>query len=63
MRILIAYDSLSGNTRDLARMVRGCCEARGHDVTWSCPVREFGHSVNTVGAASVLSPSSLEWAA
>ena len=34
MRILIAYDSLSGNTRDLARMVRGCCEARGHDVTW-----------------------------
>lgn len=34
MRILIAYDSLSGNTRDLARMVRSCCEARGHAVTW-----------------------------
>src|SRR5690606_3993647 len=37
MRILIAYDSLSGNTRDLARMVRGCCEARGHAVTWPAP--------------------------
>ena len=34
MRILIAYDSLSGNTRDLARMVRARCEDRGHDVTW-----------------------------
>ncbi|MEN1929983.1 flavodoxin [Luteimonas sp. MJ250] len=34
MRILIAYDSLSGNTRDLARMVRARCEARGHAVTW-----------------------------
>lgn len=34
MRVLIAYDSLSGNTRDLARMVRECCEARGHAVTW-----------------------------
>jgi len=34
MRILIAYASLSGNTRDLARMVRARCEAAGHDVTW-----------------------------
>lgn len=34
MRILIAYDSLSGNTRDLARMVRARCEERGHAVTW-----------------------------
>lgn len=34
MRILIAYDSLSGNTRELARMVRECCESRGHAVTW-----------------------------
>lgn len=34
MRILIAFASLSGNTRDLARMVRTRCEARGHAVTW-----------------------------
>ena len=34
MRILIAFASLSGNTRDLARMVRACCEARGHAVSW-----------------------------
>ena len=34
MRILIAYASLSGNTRDLARMVRTRCEALGHAVTW-----------------------------
>jgi predicted ribonucleotide reductase-associated flavodoxin len=34
MRILIAFASLSGNTRDLARMVRAHCEARGHAVTW-----------------------------
>src|SRR5690606_31060053 len=33
-RILIAYASLSGNTRDLARMVRARCEALGHAVTW-----------------------------
>lgn len=34
MRILIAYASLSGNTRDLARMVRARCEELGHSVTW-----------------------------
>ena len=34
MRILIAFASLSGNTRDLARMVRARCEARGHAVSW-----------------------------
>jgi predicted ribonucleotide reductase-associated flavodoxin len=34
MRILIAFASLSGNTRDVARMVRARCEARGHVVTW-----------------------------
>ena len=34
MRILIAFTSLSGNTRDVARMVRAQCEAKGHTVTW-----------------------------
>lgn len=34
MRILIAFASLSGNTRDVARLVRARCEERGHDVTW-----------------------------
>ena len=34
MRVLIAYASLSGNTRDLARQVRGHCEGQGHAVTW-----------------------------
>ncbi|MFC3716135.1 flavodoxin [Luteimonas soli] len=34
MRILIAFTSLSGNTRDLARRVRARCEERGHAVTW-----------------------------
>ena len=34
MRILIAYASLSGNTRDVARMVRARCEERGHRVSW-----------------------------
>ena len=34
MRILIAHASLSGNTRELARMVRARCEARGHAVSW-----------------------------
>ena len=34
MRILIAFASLSGNTRDLARMVRARCEEYGHAVTW-----------------------------
>ncbi|MGO1719110.1 MAG: flavodoxin [Luteimonas sp.] len=34
MRILIAYASLSGNTRDVARMVQARCESRGHAVTW-----------------------------
>ncbi|WP_028919376.1 flavodoxin [Pseudoxanthomonas suwonensis] len=34
MRILIAFASLSGNTRDLARQVRARCEAAGHEVSW-----------------------------
>src|SRR5699024_12458905 len=34
MRILIAFTSLSGNTRDVARTVRARCEERGHVVTW-----------------------------
>ncbi|WP_202845012.1 flavodoxin [Luteimonas saliphila] len=34
MRILIAFSSLSGNTRDLARMVRARCAERGHAVSW-----------------------------
>lgn len=34
MRILIAYTSLSGNTRDVARLVQARCQARGHAVTW-----------------------------
>ncbi|WP_024892152.1 flavodoxin [Luteimonas huabeiensis] len=34
MRILIAFASLSGNTRDVARMIRARCEAAGHSVTW-----------------------------
>lgn len=34
MRILIAFSSLSGNTRDVARQVRARCEAAGHQVSW-----------------------------
>ena len=34
MRILLAFTSLSGNTRDLARTVRARCEERGHAVSW-----------------------------
>lgn len=34
MRILIAYTSLSGNTRDVARLVRARCEERLHQVSW-----------------------------
>lgn len=34
MRILIAFTSLSGNTRDVARQVRALCEAAGHQVSW-----------------------------
>ena len=34
MRILLAFTSLSGNTRDVARMVRARCEERGHAVSW-----------------------------
>lgn len=33
MRILLAYASLSGNTRDVARRVQAQCEAAGHRVT------------------------------
>ena len=32
MRILIAFASLSGNTRDVARQLRAACERRGHAV-------------------------------
>jgi flavodoxin I len=34
MRILLAFTSLSGNTRDVARLIRARCEARGHAVDW-----------------------------
>jgi len=34
LRILVAFSSLSGNTRDLARQVRIHCEAAGHTVSW-----------------------------
>ncbi len=34
MQILLAYASLSGNTRDVARRVHAQCEAAGHQVTW-----------------------------
>lgn len=34
MRILLAFTSLSGNTRDVARMVRARCEQHGHAVSW-----------------------------
>jgi len=34
MRILIAFASLSGNTRDVARQLRAACERRGHAVSW-----------------------------
>ena len=34
MRILIAFTSLSGNTREVACMLRAACESRGHLVSW-----------------------------
>jgi len=34
MRILIAYTSLSGNTREVARTIRARCEQAGQPVTW-----------------------------
>ena len=34
MRILLAFTSLSGNTRDVARAIRARCEERGHAVSW-----------------------------
>jgi len=34
VRILVAFSSLSGNTRDLARQVRAHCQAHGHQVSW-----------------------------
>ncbi|MCK9489443.1 MAG: flavodoxin [Xanthomonadales bacterium] len=34
MRILIAYTSLSGNTREVAFQVRERCQQLGHRITW-----------------------------
>lgn len=34
MDILLAYTSLSGNTREVARAIRARCEQAGHRVTW-----------------------------
>lgn len=34
IRILIAFASLSGNTREVARVVRAGCERAGYPVTW-----------------------------
>lgn len=34
MRILIAYTSLSGNTREVAFQIRERCETLGHQVSW-----------------------------
>lgn len=34
MNILIAFASLSGNTRDVARAIRARCEDAGHTVAW-----------------------------
>lgn len=34
MRILLALASLSGNTREVARVIRARCEERGHRVDW-----------------------------
>lgn len=34
LRVLVAFSSLSGNTRELARQVRAHCEAAGHAVSW-----------------------------
>jgi predicted ribonucleotide reductase-associated flavodoxin len=36
MRILLAYDSLSGNTREASRLVHGQLAASGHDVAEIC---------------------------
>lgn len=34
MHILLAFASLSGNTREVASLIRARCEAMGHDVDW-----------------------------
>jgi len=34
MHILLAFASLSGNTREVAILVRARCEALGHRVDW-----------------------------
>lgn len=36
MRILLAYDSLSGNTREASRLVRDSLVSLGHDTTEIC---------------------------
>jgi predicted ribonucleotide reductase-associated flavodoxin len=61
MRILIAFSSLSGNTRDVARAIRARCEALGHAVTWieadvqalatACP-RNAAHDLYVLGSWS-----------
>ncbi|EIQ01697.1 flavodoxin [Opitutaceae bacterium TAV1] len=36
MNILLAYDSLSGNTREASRLIREALASAGHDVTEIC---------------------------
>lgn len=60
MRILIAFTSLSGNTRDVARAIRARCEEQGHAVTWieadiqdlSAAGPDPGHDLYLLGAWS-----------
>ena len=62
MKILIAYSSLSGNTRDVARAIRARCEEMGHAVTWidadiqtlaqACP-GGAGHDLYLLGSWSI----------
>ena len=62
MKILIAYSSLSGNTRDVARAIRARCEEMDHAVTWidadiqtlaqACP-GGAGHDLYVLGSWSI----------
>lgn len=47
MRVLIAFTSLSGNTREVARQLRVRCEERGHSVTW---IDVDVHDLNSIGS-------------